>query len=92
MSGHLYLWLIPALPFAGFLLNGIFGARLPKPLVTAIGLIAPLAAFGVVVKRRGYHLSLRVEVLAVRSSELRLEHSSSRRELWQLDQRRFATH
>ena len=49
MNGHLYFWLIPALPFAGFLLNGIIGARLPKPLVTAIALIAPLAAFGVVV-------------------------------------------
>jgi NADH-quinone oxidoreductase subunit L len=49
MNGHLYLWLIPALPFAGFLLNGIFGARLPKGLVTAIALIAPLGAFAVVV-------------------------------------------
>jgi NADH-quinone oxidoreductase subunit L len=49
MSGHLYLWLIPALPFMGFLLNGIFGSRLPKGLVTAIALLAPLAAFGVVV-------------------------------------------
>jgi len=49
MNGHLYLWLIPVLPFAGFVLNGIFGARLPKRLVTAIALLAPLAAFGVVV-------------------------------------------
>ena len=49
MNGHLYLWLIPVLPFAGFLLNGIFGARLPKGLVTAIALLAPLAAFGIVV-------------------------------------------
>ena len=24
------LWLIPALPFAGFLINGIFGRRLSK--------------------------------------------------------------
>ncbi len=49
MNGHLYLWLIPVLPFAGFLLNGIFGARLPKGLVTAIALLAPLGALGVVV-------------------------------------------
>ena len=49
MNGHFYLWLIPALPFAGFLLNGIFGARLPKRLVTAIALLAPLGAFAVVV-------------------------------------------
>jgi NADH-quinone oxidoreductase subunit L len=48
MNGTLYLWLIPLLPFAGFLLNGILGSRLPKWLVTAIALVTPLAAFGVV--------------------------------------------
>ena len=40
-----HLWLIPLLPFAGFLLNGILGRRLPKTLVTAIALLAPLASF-----------------------------------------------
>ena len=30
MNVPLHLWLIPLLPFAGFLLNGIFGRRLPK--------------------------------------------------------------
>ena len=49
MNGNLHLWLIPLLPFAGFLLNGILGSRLPKWLVTTIALVAPLAAFGVVV-------------------------------------------
>ena len=48
MNGTLYLWLIPLLPFAGFLLNGILGSRLPKWLVTTIALVTPLAAFGVV--------------------------------------------
>jgi len=48
MNGNLHLWLIPLLPFAGFLLNGILGRRLPKALVTMIALLAPLAAFGVV--------------------------------------------
>jgi NADH-quinone oxidoreductase subunit L len=48
MNAHLYLWLIPLLPFAGFLLNGILGRRLPKWLVTTVALLAPLAAFGVV--------------------------------------------
>jgi NADH-quinone oxidoreductase subunit L len=43
-----HLWLIPLLPFAGFLINGILGARLPKPLVSAIALLFPLASFGVV--------------------------------------------
>ena len=48
MNGHLYLWLIPLLPFAGFLINGILGRRLPKWIVTSVALLASLAAFGVV--------------------------------------------
>ena len=45
----LHLWLIPLLPFAGFLLNGLLGRRLPRALVSAIALIftaAPLAIVG----------------------------------------------
>ena len=42
------LWLIPALPFAGFLINGILGRRLPKWLVTTVALLAPLASFAIV--------------------------------------------
>ena len=45
MNVHLHLWLIPLLPFAGFLLNGILGARLPKWLVTVIGIVAPFVSF-----------------------------------------------
>ncbi|MGA2051143.1 MAG: proton-conducting transporter membrane subunit, partial [Terracidiphilus sp.] len=48
MNGSIHLWLIPLLPFAGFLINGLLGKRLPKALVTTIALLAPLAAFGVV--------------------------------------------
>jgi NADH-quinone oxidoreductase subunit L len=47
MNAPLHLWLIPLLPFAGFLLNGILGGRLPRLLTTAIGLLAPLGAFAV---------------------------------------------
>jgi NADH-quinone oxidoreductase subunit L len=43
-----HLWLIPLLPFAGFLINGILGRHLPKWIVTTIALLAPLAAFAVV--------------------------------------------
>ncbi|HZB89013.1 MAG TPA: NADH-quinone oxidoreductase subunit L [Terracidiphilus sp.] len=49
MNGSLHLWLIPLLPFAGFLLNGTVGRRLPKALVTTIGLLAPLGSFIAVV-------------------------------------------
>jgi len=48
MNGSLHLWLIPLLPFAGFLLNGILGRRLPKWIVTTVVLLAPMASFGVV--------------------------------------------
>ncbi len=39
------LTLIPALPLAGFLLNGIAGPRLPKPVVAAIACLLPALAF-----------------------------------------------
>jgi len=45
MSPHL-LWLIPLLPFAGFLANGLLGRRLPKSAVSGIALLCtalPLA-------------------------------------------------
>ncbi len=39
------LWLIPALPFAGFLINGIFGRRFSKALVNAIAVGSVLLSF-----------------------------------------------
>jgi NADH-quinone oxidoreductase subunit L len=54
MTASLHLWLIPLLPFAGFVLNGLLGSRIPKALVTTIGLLAPLAAFGVVLVAAQY--------------------------------------
>ena len=46
----LLLPLIPLLPFAGFLINGILGRRLPRALVTFIALAAPLASFLIVAR------------------------------------------
>ncbi len=37
------LWLIPILPFAGFLLNGTIGRKLPRALVATIALLFTLA-------------------------------------------------
>jgi NADH-quinone oxidoreductase subunit L len=48
MTGPLYIWLIPLFPFAGFLLNGILGSRLPKWMVTTVALLTPLASLGIV--------------------------------------------
>jgi NADH-quinone oxidoreductase subunit L len=45
---NLYLYLIPILPFVGFLINASVGRRLPKALVSAVALLMPLAAFAVV--------------------------------------------
>ncbi|MGC1782489.1 MAG: NADH-quinone oxidoreductase subunit L [Acidobacteriaceae bacterium] len=45
MTSSLYLWLLPLLPLAGFAINGIFGRRLPKSVVTLVALAFPAAAF-----------------------------------------------
>ena len=44
------LWLIPALPLAGFLLLGIFGRRLSKPVINAAAIGSVVLAFLWVVK------------------------------------------
>ena len=44
----LHLWLIPLLPFIGFVLNGLLGRRLPKTVVSAIALLAPLGSLLIV--------------------------------------------
>ena len=48
MNGYFHLWLIPLLPLAGFVINGLFGRRLPKALVTTVALLAPLGSLLVV--------------------------------------------
>ena len=44
------LWLIPILPLLGFLLNGIFGKRLTKPVINAIAVGSVVLSFLWVVK------------------------------------------
>jgi NADH-quinone oxidoreductase subunit L len=39
------LWLIPALPFAGFLINGILGRRFSKATVNAIAIVSVALSF-----------------------------------------------
>ncbi|HEU5350208.1 MAG TPA: NADH-quinone oxidoreductase subunit L [Terracidiphilus sp.] len=50
MTVNLHLWLIPLLPLAGFLLNGLLGRRLPRALVSTIALAAPAASFALVLR------------------------------------------
>ena len=40
-----YLWIIPLLPLLGAAANGIFGARWPKNVTTAIALSSTTLAF-----------------------------------------------
>ncbi|MEM7247918.1 MAG: NADH-quinone oxidoreductase subunit L [Acidobacteriota bacterium] len=44
MSGLSWLWLVPALPFVGFLLNGLLGRRLGRGMVRAVACGVMLAA------------------------------------------------
>jgi NADH-quinone oxidoreductase subunit L len=44
------LWLIPLLPLLGFILNGVFGRKLSKPVVNAIAVGSVLLSFFWVVK------------------------------------------
>src|ERR1039458_8087795 len=39
------LWLIPALPFAGFLVNGLFGRKLPRAAINAAAIGSVVLAF-----------------------------------------------
>ncbi len=39
------LWLIPVLPFIGFLLNGLFGRKLPKGVVAGIAVASAMSSF-----------------------------------------------
>ena len=39
------LWLIPALPLVGFVVNGVWGGRMSAPQVAAVGLVGPVCAF-----------------------------------------------
>ena len=54
------LWLIPFFPLVGFLLNGLLGRRLSKPIVSliAVGSVAASFAFVLAVLGKLYPLSL----------------------------------
>ena len=64
------LWLIPVLPFTGFLINGTVGRRLPRAAVSAIALLFTLAPALIVadlwvfMKSAGAPLSLTVTSVA----------------------------
>ena len=54
----LHLWLIPLLPFAGFLLNGLLGRRLPNQIVSLIALLSTGASFVLVLNIAAHFSSL----------------------------------
>ena len=44
------LWIIPVLPFVGFLINGIFGRKLPQAVIKLIAILSVVLSFGFVLK------------------------------------------
>lgn len=44
------LWIIPALPLLGFVINGIFGRKLPKAAVSLIAVLSVVLSFAYVLK------------------------------------------
>jgi NADH-quinone oxidoreductase subunit L len=45
-----YLWLIPILPFLGFLINGLFGRKMSKPMINVFAIGSVALSFAWVVK------------------------------------------
>ena len=39
------LWLIPALPLIGFLINGLFGRRMPKAVISLVAVLSVVLSF-----------------------------------------------
>jgi len=39
------LWIIPVLPFIGFLINGIFGRKLPKIVINVVAVSSVVLSF-----------------------------------------------
>jgi len=50
MTENLNLWLIPILPLIGAAINGLFGRRFSKPIVSAVALFFSGAAFALVLR------------------------------------------
>ncbi|HEV2688273.1 MAG TPA: NADH-quinone oxidoreductase subunit L [Bryobacteraceae bacterium] len=46
----MYLWLIPILPFLGFLINGLFGRKMPKSMINVFAIGSVALSFAWVVK------------------------------------------
>ena len=44
------LWIIPALPLVGFLINGIFGRKLSKMVINAVAVLSVVLSFAFVLK------------------------------------------
>ncbi len=54
----LHLWMIPLLPFFGFLVNGLLGRKLPNPIVSIVALLATGAPFLLVLNIAAHFPSL----------------------------------
>ena len=65
------LWLIPTLPFAGFLINGLFGRRFPKALINAVANLPNYVAPG---GGSANYINLNPAVNDTRDDEIKVDH------------------
>ena len=80
-----YLWLIPLLPFVGFVVNGLFGVKMPKRWVTIVGCGVVLLSFllsGLAVYEMAFNLT-GYEGLEAEGLEISEEHRRAELTVWE---------
>ena len=58
-----YLWIIPLLPFAGFLINGTLGRKLPRAAVSTVAILFCIGIAAFLIKRNVITIFMSIELM-----------------------------